>query len=440
MASGDHEPRKIFNSMWRIPPTSHWRYAPHGFARLVKASRIQPDRTALSAIYYNDDYQAYEITNAWTDTGPEIDKSYVVQTSLIPVQRCILMTTDPGDLVLDPTCGSGTTAYVAEQWGRRWITIDTSRVALALARARIMGARYPYHILADSQDGQLKEAELSRRATSEMPTYGDLRQGFVYERVPHIMLRDIANNAEIDIIYEEYQEKLEPLRKELNMALQTASEEWEIPRDADESWTDEAQELHRRWWDLRIARQRKIDASIAAGAEYEYLYDKPHENRSKVRVAGPFTVESLSPHRLLVSGDVEEPKTTPAGTPSKNGQQYEGTAPDRDFALLIIDNLHTSGVQQANKDDKIEFNSIVGWPGEYICAEAEYRRENPKTGGHLRRAGIRDRWAARPQRRGEGGGKSRIRRAHILRIQLRCPRYRVEPPGSATHTEGTDER
>ena len=123
------------------------------------------------------------------------------------------MTTDPGDLVLDPTCGSGTTAYVAEQWGRRWITIDTSRVALALARSRIMGARYPYYLLADSRDGQIKEAALARKAPSEQPTYNDIRQGFVYERVPHITLKSIANNAEIDVIYEKFQETLEPLRR-----------------------------------------------------------------------------------------------------------------------------------------------------------------------------------------------------------------------------------
>ena len=153
------------------------------------------------------------------------------------------MTTDPGDLVLDPTCGSGTTAYVAEQWGRRWITIDTSRVALALARARIMGARYPYYLLADSREGQLKEAEVSRRAPSETPTYGKVRQGFVYERVPHITLRDIANNAEIDVIWETAQEEMEPLREELNRALGTSWEEWEIPREVDESWSEEAVSL-----------------------------------------------------------------------------------------------------------------------------------------------------------------------------------------------------
>jgi adenine-specific DNA-methyltransferase len=154
------------------------------------------------------------------------------------------MTTDPGDLIIDPTCGSGTTAYVAEQWGRRWITIDTSRVALALARARLMGARYPYYLLADSPEGQAKEAEISRTAPSTAPTYGDIRQGFVYQRVPHITLKSIANNAEIDVIWEEYQEKLEPLRKQLNETLGTDWEEWEIPRQPVLPWPAEAVKLY----------------------------------------------------------------------------------------------------------------------------------------------------------------------------------------------------
>ena len=138
------------------------------------------------------------------------------------------MTTDPGDLVLDPTCGSGTTAYVAEQWGRRWITIDTSRVALALARSRVMGARYPYYLLADSEAGRQKESQLTRTVASDSPTGGDIRQGFVYERVPHITLKAIANNAEIDVIWERWQETLEPLRADLNGALDRTWEEWEI--------------------------------------------------------------------------------------------------------------------------------------------------------------------------------------------------------------------
>ena len=367
----------------------HWKTSnPRGLDRLSKASRVIALGSQLNFKRFGEDGGYSEIGVLWNDVGSAgfsntDPRVYVVQTDVNVSKRCILMTTDPGDLVLDPTCGAGTTAYVAEQWGRRWITVDTSRVALALARARIMGARYPHYILADSQDVQLKEAELSRRVPSETPTHSNVRQGFVYERVPHITLRDIVHNAEIDVIWEEYQEKLEPLQDALNRALKTAWEEWEVPRDADESWPAESQELHRQWWESRIARQRKIDASIAARAEYEYLYDKPHEDSSKVRVAGPFTVESLSPHRLLVSDDVEEPKATPNGTPSKNGQQYEGTAPDRDFASMIIENLRTSGVQQATKDDKIEFNSIVGWPGEYICAEAEYTE-----GESEKRAGI----------------------------------------------------
>ena len=185
------------------------------------------------------------------------------------------MTTDPGDLVLDPTCGSGTTAYVAEQWGHRWITIDTSRVALALARSRIMGARYPYYLLADSREGQLKEAEITRRTPSESPTHGNIRQGFVYERVPHITLKSIANNAEIDVIWDKYQKTLEPLRDTLNNALSQKWEEWEIPREAEKNWPADAKQLHEQWWEQRIARQKAIDASIAAKADFEYLYDKP---------------------------------------------------------------------------------------------------------------------------------------------------------------------
>ena len=183
--------------------------------------------------------------------------------------------------------------------GRRWITIDTSRVALALARARIMGARYPYYLLSDSREGKIKEAALAQKVPSEVPTYNDIRQGFVYERVPHITLKSIANNAEIDVIWEKFQETMEPLRHELNYALGTSYEEWEIPRETDNAWSEDVRRIHADWWNQRIVRQKEIDASIAAKADYEYLYDKLYEDKKKVRVAGPFTVESLSPHRLL---------------------------------------------------------------------------------------------------------------------------------------------
>ena len=290
--------------------------------------------------------------------------------------------------MLDPTCGSGTTAYVAEQWGRRWITIDIGRVALALARARIMGARYPYYLLADSPEGQRKEVEISRRELTEAPTYGSIRQGFVYERVPHITLRAIANNSEIDVIWETAQRELEPLREELNRTLGQSWEEWEISREAREDWPEEALEAHSGWWERRVARQWEIDASIAANADFEYLYDKPYEDRSKVRVAGPFTVESVSPHRVIAADDGEG-RVGEIGS----GHSYDGDLRERDFAGMILDNLRTSGVQQSQKADKIDFTALTGWPGKYICAEGRFIRavhggRNRAPRRHLHRADL----------------------------------------------------
>jgi len=289
------------------------------------------------------------------------------------------MTTDPGDLVLDPTCGSGTTAYVAEQWGRRWITIDTSRVALALARARIMGARYPYYLLADSRDGQLKEAEVTRTAPSTQPVAGSLRHGFVCERVPHITLKSIANNAEIDVIWEKWQAVLEPLRGALNAPLGQTWQEWEIPRAVGAGWPSAAKKLHADWWQARIARQQEIDASIAAKAEFEYLYDKPYEDRKKVRVAGPFTVESLSPHRVL--GVDEDDELIDA---LKEGGVAYGEG--QDFVQMILESLKIAGVQQAHKEDRIAFTGLAPWPGALVCAEGRYREGGAESGAEKRAA------------------------------------------------------
>ena len=382
-------PVEFQGQVWFPSRGRHWATTPVGMERLRSANRLHPLQRVLSYRRYEDDFPVMPLTNSWSDTiiGTFTEKWYVIQTGELTVKRCILMTTDPGDLVLDPTCGSGTTAYVAEQWGRRWITIDTSRVALALARARIMGTRYPYYLLADSKEGQLKEAELSRRAPSEMPTYGNVRQGFVYQRVPHITLRDIANNAEIDVIWEEYEEQLAPLREQLSVASgewrvnsdggkdnsslstnHSPLEEWEIPRDRPDHWPLSTTSLITKFWDLRIERQQKIDASIAARAEYEYLYDKPYEDRSKVRVAGPFTVESISPHRVLgvdENGDVIDSVAEP-----RNGY---GTG--YDFGQIILDNLKRSGVQQAHKEDRITFTSLTPWPGRFVCAEGKYSEE-----------------------------------------------------------------
>ena len=365
-----------------FPPGSnqHWKTTTEGLHRLTKARRLINVSTSLYYVRKLRDFPVVPMDNMWQDTsagGYSDDKIYVVQTNRKIVQRCLLMATDPGDLVLDPTCGSGTSAYVAEQWGRRWITIDTSRVALALARTRIMGARYPYYLLVDSREGQLKEAEVTRTAPSSQAVHGNIRQGFVYERVPHITLKSIANNAEIDVIWEKWQETLGPLQERLNKALKRSWREWEIPRDPDSTWAEEAKKLHADWWQARIARQKEIDASIVGKAEFEFLYDKPYDDKKRVRVAGPFTVESLSPHRVL---DVDENDELIDSVMERKTGYAAGR---RDFPTMILENLKTAGVQQSDKSGKISFTALSLWPGDLVCADGRYME-----GSKERRAAI----------------------------------------------------
>ena len=356
-----------------------------GLTRAARADRLAATSGGkLRYRRFHDDFGYTPIANLWTDISGAVQsrsdpKVYVVQSSTTIVERCLLLATDPGDLVLDPTCGSGTTATVAEQWGRRWITIDTSRVALALARVRIMGARYPFYLLADSREGQLKEAEVTRSAPSSQPVLGSVRQGFVYERVPHITLKSIANNAEIDVTWEKWQEKLEPLRESLNGALKKTWQEWEIPREADVRWPDATKKLHADWWQARIDRQKEIDASIAAKAELEKLFDKPYEDKKKVRVAGPFTVESLSPHRVLGVDENDELIDPMKETGPDYGERQS-------FDQMILENLKTSGVQQAHKEDRITFTALTPWPGEMVCAEGRYVEGNAESGSEKRAA------------------------------------------------------
>lgn len=364
---GSRPPIMLFGKTHTISKGS-WKTSITGIERLKKANRLDVSSNEnLGYVRYFNDFPEMPIPNNWTDTVGQNqfggNKIYIVQTGLTVIQRCILMTTDPGDLVLDPTCGSGTTAYVAEQWGRRWITIDTSRVALALARARIMGAKYPYYLLADSKEGQLKEAEITHTAPKTTPTTGNIRHGFVYERVPHITLKSIANNAEIDVIYDKFQQKMESLRAEINALTGNSFEEWEMPRQPDKSWKSQAITDLIEWLNLRVQRQKEIDASIAAKADFEYLYDRPYVDNKKVRVAGPFTVESLSPHRYIPVDEDDNPVLY--------DKSDEGNETGK-FVSMILETLKVSGIQQAHKDDKIDFLSVSPWPGTYICAEGRY--------------------------------------------------------------------
>ncbi len=284
-------------------------------SRLIAARRVKTAGKTLTYVRYIDDFPVLPFTNLWDDTvtsGFGDPKIYVVQTNAKVIERCILMCTDPGDLVLDPTCGSGTTAYVAEQWGRRWITIDTSRVALALARPRVMGAKYPWYLLADSLEGHAKEQSLSTRALPRQEFTNDIRHGFVYERVQHITLKSIANNPDIK----------EGMSRE------------------------------------------QINAAIKRHAEFELLYDKPYEDNKKVRVAGPFTVESLSPHRTLAFGRDTEDAIRESG--GEVDAAKEAGAPN--FEQSILDNLAKAGIQNGRRKERITFASFESYAGQYIQA------------------------------------------------------------------------
>ena len=400
---------------------SCWIGSKDNMHRLHKSDRIRRSGKSLMYLYSSKDFPYSKITSNWQDTGTgnfTDDKIYVVQTGSKVVARCIQMTTDPGDLVLDPTCGSGTTAYVAEQWGRRWITIDTSRVAVALARSRLMGARYPYYLLADSKEGQAKEGEITRTPPKTTPTHGSIRQGFVYDRVPHITLKSIANNAEIDVIWDRLQPAVDIIRSNLNQVLAghpkpftvttgaragrkidfiaTGTEilpsgevveqahllEWEMPREAPPDWPELGRDMLDKFWHARIHRQREIDASIAAKAEFEFLYDKPFSDSGKTRVAGPFTVESLSPHRTLAVDWDDELIDTYEAAEGRRKKAERGDS-FTDFAHMILENLKTAGVQQAHKEDRITFTALTGWPGTYISAEGTFME-----GDTQRRAGV----------------------------------------------------
>ena len=338
--------------------------------RVLKTDRIIVIGNSLRHLRYLHESSLTAIGNLWDGFLGQNAPVYVVQTNTDIVQRCILMATDPGDLVLDPTCGSATTAYVAEQWGRRWITIDTSRVALALARTRLMAARYSWYLLADSRDGRAKEAELTRRLAADSQVHNDLRQGFVYERVPHITLKSIANNPLIDDMSNKWQAVLEPLRAALNAALGKSHEEWQIPRGLPAGAPASAREPHAKWWEARIARQKEIDASIAARADVEYLFDRPYVDNARVRVAGPFTVESLSPHRVLPASEEELIELIDAA----DGKRSPAAAAlaGQDFATIVIDYLKAEGVKQQAKGDRITFESLAPWPGNFIGASGTF--------------------------------------------------------------------
>ena len=351
--------------------TQKWKTNLTGLERLRKANRLVSTGTKVNYVRFVDDFPVIPLTDRWESMQIGTGLTYVVQTSTKVTEKCMLMTTDPGDIVLDPTMGSGTTAYTAEEWGRRWITIDTSRVAVALARTRLMSARYPYYTLSDSPSGDEMEAGLTGMLPGRRSNGFDIRKGFVYKRSPHIMLSDISRNEEIDEIYERWQAQIEPVRHQINDLLNVEWEEWEVPREIDENWQSKVKDLLFEYWELRQARQAEINKSIERNSEFEILYDQPYEDNSKVRVTGAFTVESLSPHRFITDED-------------QLRKQASDPSAVSDYEEMILENLLQSGVQNTIKQERLVFENIEPYASTHIQAVGNYTDGE----GNARRAAI----------------------------------------------------
>ncbi|RLG29435.1 site-specific DNA-methyltransferase [Methanosarcinales archaeon] len=335
---------RLYDKKYYPPEGNSWKTNEDGFKRLIEANRIEPYKggKTLRYILKLSDYPVSPITNLWDKMPSPTGKVYVVQTATEVIARCILMTTDPGDLVFDPTCGSGTTAYVAEQWGRRWITCDTSRVATSIARQRLLTATYPnYKIEADDPNEQ------------------NPKVGFVYKTVPHITLKSIAQNTEIDSVAERFNPLIEETLHKLKCELKQELKEWEVPFEPDGDWSDDAKYLHTQFIRLKREKQTEIDRIIQEYAPQEILYDQPEVDQKTVRVSGPFTVEAIPP-------PIYEPETPIGGAPGFEAEQYEG---DSHIAALI-DLLRKDGVT-FHDNKKLILATLTPRTGGVLHAEGE---------------------------------------------------------------------
>ena len=364
----------VVNGKTFAPPKSRcWSHTsrretpdePSGMERVAMTGRLIASGKAVDFKRYLDDFAYKTISNWWDGLGGASDPIYVVQTNPEIVRRCILMTTDPGDLVLDPTCGSGTTAVVAEQWGRRWITTDTSRVALALARARLMAATHPFYVLRDSEAGARRTEEVTGQPAERGGWTGDVRRGFVNRRAPRITSGAIANNSRI--------------RAGMSRA--------------------------------------EVEAAVVQGAEDKELYDQPFVDTKRVRVTGPFTVESLSPHRVL-STDADRPRAETEATVGAGGGQFE---------TMILENLRKAGVQNMTKDERLRFDTLDPFAG--LWGSRDWDVYGPGRCDEARRSVDRSRARHGRPRAGEGGRKgggtrSGARRPRRVRVRLRSARLR----------------
>jgi adenine-specific DNA-methyltransferase len=316
-----------------------WVTSPEKMERLSRANRLFVEGDFPRFVVTHDDFPCAKITAPWDDTAPAQDKSYVVQTNEEVLARCILMCTDPSDLVFDPTCGSGTTAVVAERTGRRWITCDTSRVATSLAKQRLITASYDYYELRYPHEG--------------------LRGGFIYKAIPKVSLKTIANNPEIDEIYERMHPAIEAALAELNKAAKQKLKEWEVPFDFPDDWNASARKAFDAFHAARQAMQKKMDDSIAAHADSETLYDQPEKSRTKMRITGPFTVEAVPFATVLSLDEAQQPQDADVAIARSGESLRQHTWRDE----LLKTGIRGKGGQM------LKFSSLETLPGT-VCLHA----------------------------------------------------------------------
>jgi adenine-specific DNA-methyltransferase len=384
---------------------------------LDKAERILYSDNRIRYKRYADDFAAVALSNVWCDLAGTPDKIYVVQTNPKVIERCLLMTTDPGDLVLDPTCGSGTTAFVAEQWGRRWITVDTSRVALALAKQRLLTSRYPYFKLRE-----LNAEDLSRNPKGTWLKNGGAQpKTFSCTALPHVRLKSIASNTSLDPIAGKYEPILAGRLKELNAALKKVTpeqsarlaeklrrkqrdegkksiteaerrrwvlpgnsqsqirkqewQEWEVPFDTDPDWPKPLQDALKEYRKAWRAKMDEVNQCIAANAEIEELVDKPEELPGVVRVSGPFTVEGVI--------SVEDGPDTPIGGAPEPLETFtpasDATAPASMAADVQNVEAHLDKVIRLLKASGVDFPATPETPARNM----KFSRLEPITSANL---------------------------------------------------------
>jgi len=333
--------------IYQCDTNSHWKTTEDGMKNLIKSNRIVASGKRLYYVRYLDDFPVTPLNNIWTDTvagGYSGNNLYVVQTTNKVIERCILMTTDPGDLVFDPTCGSGTAAEVAEKFGRRWITCDTSRVALSIARQRILTATFPYYRIDDDLNDQ-------------NPFYG-----FRYQTVPHIMLKGIANNMRLDAITKEYDSKIKSQLKALNEIINSDYKLWEVPLETEDGWNNEAISTYRELVKIRCEKQDKLDKVIAEDADQQILFNKPDIVKNITRVSGPFTVEAIPPPVY----NPETPIERLDGEPDTFGNEIieENHIPN------LISHLQKDGITFPN-NKHLHFDTLTSRSGGILHAEGK---------------------------------------------------------------------